>query len=83
MIQAAVEEESYAIGIIAMLAAVMFATRNVDWSSAEVRARYTARVDAWRTRTEELLRAARVDRMDVAVPLTRSQAMVPGTMNDG
>ena len=40
----------------------------VDWRSRRVRAAYTARVEAWRERTAEDLRRARVDLMDVPVP---------------
>jgi uncharacterized protein (DUF58 family) len=40
----------------------------VDWSSARVRAEYARRVAAWRARTDEDLRRAKVDRMDVPVP---------------
>jgi hypothetical protein len=42
----------------------------VDARSLRVRAAYAERVEAWRTRTEEDLRRANVDLMDV--PITRS-----------
>ena len=42
----------------------------VDWSSPRVREAYAARIAAQRTRTEEDLRRARVDLMDV--PITRA-----------
>jgi uncharacterized protein (DUF58 family) len=40
----------------------------IDWRSPRVRSVYEARVDAWRRRTEEELRRAGVDRMDVPLP---------------
>ncbi|TAH34434.1 MAG: DUF58 domain-containing protein [Planctomycetota bacterium] len=40
----------------------------LDWSSARVRAAYAQRVADWRRRTEDELRRAKVDRMDVLVP---------------
>lgn len=40
----------------------------LDWSSPALRAAYAARVAAWRARTAEDLRRARVDLMDVPVP---------------
>ena len=41
----------------------------IDWGRASVRAGYLRRVEAWRDRTNDGLRRARVDRMDV--PVTR------------
>jgi uncharacterized protein (DUF58 family) len=43
-------------------------TAVVDWRSRRVREAYAARVAAWKARTEEGLRRAKVDRMDVHVP---------------
>ena len=43
----------------------------VDWGDARVRAAYAERVLAWRARTEDGLRRAKVDRMDVPVPRER------------
>lgn len=40
----------------------------VDWASPRVREVYAARVAAWRESTEDALRRARVDLMDVPVP---------------
>jgi len=40
----------------------------VDWTSAAVRAAYARRVAAWRARTTDELRRAKVDVMDVPVP---------------
>jgi len=42
----------------------------VDWRSPKARAAYAERVAAWRARTEEDLRRANVDRMDVPLPRT-------------
>jgi len=44
------------------------AERLVDWRSARVRAGYSQRVADWRRATEESLRRAGVDRMDVPLP---------------
>ena len=46
------------------------ATELADFGSARVRAAWEERVSAWRMRTEDDLRRARVDRMDVPVPRT-------------
>ena len=43
----------------------------IDWRSRRVRAAYQERVAAWRLRTEDDLRRARVDLMDVDVPRER------------
>jgi len=43
----------------------------IDWRSRRVRAAYVERVAAWRSRTEDGLRRARVDLMDVDVPRGR------------
>ena len=43
----------------------------IDWRSRRVRAAYEDRVAEWRARTDEQLRRARVDVMDVPVPRTR------------
>ncbi len=40
----------------------------IDWRSPRVRAAYAERVANWRTRTEEELRRAKVDLMDVPLP---------------
>jgi uncharacterized protein (DUF58 family) len=40
----------------------------VDWGSAPIRAAYVERVARWRAATEDALRRADVDRMDVPVP---------------
>jgi len=45
----------------------------VDWSRARVRAAYAERVAAWRARTEENLRRARADRMDIPIPRVRDR----------
>ena len=41
----------------------------VDWASAAVRTEYARRVAAWRARTEGDLRRAKVDLMDVPIPV--------------
>ena len=46
-------------------------TATVDWSSPRVRAAYAERMAAWRARTDEALRRARVDRMDVPISRVR------------
>jgi uncharacterized protein (DUF58 family) len=46
--------------------------RLVDWASARARAAWSERVAAWRGRTEDDLRRAGVDRMDVPMPRTPS-----------
>lgn len=51
-------------------------THLVDWASARVRAEYEERILAWRRRTEEALRRAEVDLMDVPVPLARDREAV-------
>jgi uncharacterized protein (DUF58 family) len=50
----------------------------VDWGSARVRAAYAARVAEWRALTEQELRRARVDLMDVPVPRAHGKDMVAG-----
>jgi len=45
--------------------------QTIDWGSPRVRAAYESRVTAWRQRTEDELRRAGVDLMDV--PITREQ----------
>jgi len=50
--------------------------RLVDWSSARVRAAYADRVAAHRARTDETLRRANVDRMDVPIGRARDKDMV-------
>jgi uncharacterized protein (DUF58 family) len=42
--------------------------RVVDWGDRRTRESYLRRVAAWRARTEDVLRRAQVDRMDVAIP---------------
>jgi uncharacterized protein (DUF58 family) len=42
----------------------------VDWNDARTRAAYARRVEAWRARTADELRRAKVDVMDVPVPRT-------------
>jgi uncharacterized protein (DUF58 family) len=54
------------------------ATRVVDAGSARVRAAWERRVAAWRTRTEQDLRRARVDLLDVPVPRVASPDAVAG-----
>jgi uncharacterized protein (DUF58 family) len=53
-------------------------TAVLDGTSARVRTGYGARVAAWRTRTEEALRRAKVDRMDVPVPRAPGKDLVAG-----
>ncbi len=48
----------------------------IDWSSERVRQEYTSRVDAWKANTEDALRRANVDLMDVPVPRTRDRESV-------
>ncbi len=50
----------------------------VDWSSARVRAEYARRVADWRTATEQALRRAKVDLMDVPVPQAPSKNAIAG-----
>ncbi len=50
--------------------------RLVDWSSPCVRDAYAERVQAWRERTERVLRRAGVDRMDVAIPRRRERHVI-------
>ncbi|MDJ0974963.1 MAG: DUF58 domain-containing protein [Planctomycetota bacterium] len=50
----------------------------IDWRSPRVRAAYAERVAAWRLRTEKQLRKAKVDRMDVPVPLEPGADHVAG-----
>ena len=50
----------------------------VDWRSRRVRDAYTEQVAAWRVRTEDGLRRARVDLMDVPVPRSRDIDAVAG-----
>jgi hypothetical protein len=48
----------------------------VDWQSPRVRAAYVERVALWRLRTEEELRRAKVDLMEVPVPRTHERDAV-------
>ena len=48
----------------------------VDWSSEAERAAYSARVAAWRARTQAALIKARVDLMDVRIPTFRDPNVV-------
>jgi uncharacterized protein (DUF58 family) len=50
----------------------------VDWRSPRVRAAYEGRVAAWRAETEQALRKAKVDRMDVPVPRVASRHAIAG-----
>ena len=43
----------------------------IDWSSPRVRAAYAEEIAAWHARTAEMLRRARVDRMDVTLSRDR------------
>jgi uncharacterized protein (DUF58 family) len=54
------------------------ASRVIDTGNARVRAAWEARVAAWRTRTEQALGRARVDRMDVPVPRVPGRDHVAG-----
>jgi len=47
--------------------------RLIDWGSPRARAAWSERVGRWRDRTEEDLRRAGVDRMDVAMPRAPSR----------
>lgn len=49
-------------------------SRVVDWRHAPARAEFRARVAAWRRGVDEDLRRARVDRVEVAVPVRRDPA---------
>ena len=48
----------------------------IDWSDRRVRNAYSGRVAAWRSRTEDDLRRANVDLMDVPVPREHDKEMV-------
>ena len=48
----------------------------VDWRSARTRAAYAARVAGWRKATEDQLRRAKVDLMDVPVPRVHDKDVV-------
>ncbi len=50
----------------------------LDTGSARVRAAYAHRVAAWRARTEEALRRAKVDLLDVPVPRSPGKDLVTG-----
>jgi uncharacterized protein (DUF58 family) len=50
----------------------------VDTSSRRVRADYARRVEAWSTQTEQALKRAHVDRMDVPVPREHAPDLVAG-----
>lgn len=54
------------------------ASRVVDAGSPRVRTAWEQRVAAWRTRTEQDLRRARVDLLDVPVPRVASPDAVAG-----
>ena len=53
-------------------------TAVIDWGSSGVRAAYATRVAAWRAKTDQELRTAKVDVMDVPVPRTPSRDAVAG-----
>ena len=50
----------------------------IDWSHAPARAEYRRRVEAWRSRTSDELRRAKVDLMDVPVPRELDKDAVAG-----
>ncbi len=54
------------------------ATTVADWGSAGVRAGYARRVALWRAETEQALRRAKVDLMDVPVPRTPDRNAIAG-----
>jgi len=72
------ELEAPASGLLRVRDPETGAASVADFSSARVRAEYARRVDAWRRRTEEELRRAKVDRMDVPVPRAAGKDMVAG-----
>jgi uncharacterized protein (DUF58 family) len=54
------------------------AATTIDGQSRRVREAYASRVDAWRQKTEEDLRRANVDLMDVPVPRVRGKDLIAG-----
>jgi len=53
-------------------------TAVIDWKSPRVRAAYARRVDLWRAGTEQALRRANVDLMDVPVPRVPHKNAIAG-----
>ena len=72
------EQEPGRAGLLRLRDPETGASRVVDTGSARVRAAWAERVATWRTQTEQDLRRARVDLLDVPVPREASPDAVAG-----